>query len=219
MKNKWWILLTILILIALGLAFFFINKNKDDNNDYSASRTATNNISNSNKSKNTIEKQENSADNDIKIEEEISGFATKIYTKEDGRQNNIAITCSILNDIIVTKGSTFSFCDTVGQATSDRGYQEADIFDKYGNKKKGLGGGNCQVSTTLYNAVLAVPSLVITERHEHSNKVPYIPKGQDAAVAYGSYDFKFRNNSDFDVKIKVVATTDDITVRLYKVKN
>ena len=68
-------------------------------------------------------------------------------------------------------------------------------------RKKAFGGGNCQVSSTLYNAVLATPNLVITERHEHSNNVPYVAKGKDAAVAYGSYDFKFRNDTGSDIKI------------------
>lgn len=70
--------------------------------------------------------------------------------------------------------------------------------------------GNCQISTTLYNSVLLVPSLIVTERHAHSNSVPYIAKGKDAAVAYGSYDFKFRNNSGNDIKI--LASTDGATV-------
>lgn len=70
--------------------------------------------------------------------------------------------------------------------------------------------GNCQISSTLYNAVLEVPSLVVTERHAHSNYVPYIAKGKDAAVAYGSYDFKFKNNSGNDIKI--LASTDGKTV-------
>ena len=70
--------------------------------------------------------------------------------------------------------------------------------------------GNCQISSTLYNAILSVPSLVVTERHDHSNSVPYIAKGKDAAVAYGSYDLKFRNNSGNDVKI--LASTDGATV-------
>ncbi len=70
--------------------------------------------------------------------------------------------------------------------------------------------GNCQISSTLYNAILSVPSLVVTERHAHSNSVPYIAKGKDAAVAYGSYDLKFRNNSGNDVKI--LASTDGTTV-------
>lgn len=70
--------------------------------------------------------------------------------------------------------------------------------------------GNCQISSTLYNAILLVPSLVVTERHAHSNSVPYIAKDKDAAVAYGSYDLKFRNNSGNDVKI--LASTDGTTV-------
>lgn len=70
--------------------------------------------------------------------------------------------------------------------------------------------GNCQISSTLYNAILSVPSLVVTERHAHSNSVPYIAKGKDAAVAYGSYDLKFRNNSGNDVKI--LASTDGTTI-------
>lgn len=83
-----------------------------------------------------------------------------------------------------------------------------------GRKKMGLGGGNCQISTTLYNAVLSVPTLSVTERHPHSNKVPYIQSGKDAAVAYGSYDFKFVNNSGKTIKIKAIPTQTDITIKL-----
>lgn len=83
-----------------------------------------------------------------------------------------------------------------------------------GNKKKGLGGGNCQISSTLYNAVLSVPTLQVTERHAHSNKVPYIQSGKDAAVAYGSYDFKFVNNSGKTIKIKAISTENDVTIKL-----
>lgn len=64
----------------------------------------------------------------------------------------------------------------------------------------------------MYNAVLTVPSLVVTERHAHSNYVPYIAKGKDAAVAYGSYDLKFRNDSGNDIKI--LASTDGTTVTI-----
>ncbi len=78
--------------------------------------------------------------------------------------------------------------------------------------------GNCQISSTLYNAILAVPSLVVTERHAHSNKVPYIQKGKDAAVAYGSYDLKFRNDAGYDIKI--LASTDgaNVTTTLVSIK-
>ena len=87
-----------------------------------------------------------------------------------------------------------------------------------GNKKKGLGGGNCQISSTLYNAVLTIPSLKVVERHEHSNKVPYAKKGKDAAVAYGSYDFKFQNNSGNDIKLTFNATSDNVTATIYKLQ-
>ena len=78
--------------------------------------------------------------------------------------------------LLLMFGSTFSFCDTVGKATSSKGYQKADVYTHDGEVTKALGGGNCQVSTTLYNAVLKVDGLNVTERHVHSNSVPYIRK-------------------------------------------
>lgn len=150
LKKKWWIFLILIIILIFGLAFYFINKNNSKDENYSASRTSSNentnqnnianeNFTNSTSQKNAIELTENSTGSPIKTEEEISFFTTKIYSKDTARQNNIAITCSTLNNTIVSNGSTFSFCNTVGQSTSAKGYQEADIFDKNGNKKKGLG--------------------------------------------------------------------------------
>lgn len=232
LKNKLWIILVLFIVIGIGIGAYFFSKNKNsDALDYSAKKTSTNqennsenindntNIStdNNTNSINTIVAPQNTTENEPKKEELISSFSTKIYTKDSSRQNNISITCSTLNETIVADGSTFSFCNTVGQATSDKGYQKADIYDNEGNKKKGLGGGNCQVSTTLYNAVLQIPSLVVTERHEHSNKVPYIETGKDAAVAYGSYDLKFRNDTGFDIKIKATNDNNSVNVALYKI--
>ena len=227
MKKSKWIFISILIsLILIGVAIYFYSNNTNDENNYNSQRTSINE-----EDKNNNIKQENSQtsnnsvnDTDVNIttnknngssnetvntptaEVTIASFSTKIYSKDSARQNNIRITCNTLNNTIVDTGNTFSFCNTVGQATSSKGYQKADIFDKNGKKKKGLGGGNCQISSTLYNTVLQVPSLVVTERHEHSNNVPYVPKGKDAAVAYGSYDFKFRNNSNNSIKI--LASTD-----------
>lgn len=129
----------------------------------------------------------NSQDNTSKTknsDELISTFSTKIYTKESERQTNVTLTCNSLNNTIVKNGSTFSFCNTLGPATASQGYKKADVFDQNGSIQKGLGGGKCQVSSTLYNAILKVPNLVVTERHQHSNKVPYVEKGKDAAVAY-----------------------------------
>lgn len=210
------------------------NKNETDftkTNITSNNNNSTNNNTNSNNSsdpqkanaeesnsnpQNNGENVNNTNQNFPPAEEEITSFSTKIYTKDANRQKNISITCSTLNDTLVENGKTFSFCETVGPATSDKGYQKADIFDAKGNKKKALGGGNCQISTTLYNAVLSVPSLVVVERHPHSNKVPYIQSGKDAAVAYGSYDFKFKNTSGNTIKIKATPTENDITIKLIK---
>ena len=211
MNKKTWILIVIVlaVLIGVGVFFYFQNTTPSESNEntYEANRTSTNNTSNATSQQ--ANQTENTAVNEVKQgiteaendkpapvkEEQIATFSTKIYSTDSARQNNVSITCNTLNETIVKNGETFSFCGTVGQASSSKGYQKADIFDKDGNKKKGLGGGNCQISSTLYNAVLAVPTLVVTERHSHSNYVPYIAKGKDAAVAYGSYDFKFRNDS------------------------
>ena len=204
-KNKWIIVFIIFLLIAIGVGIYLYYTKNNKNNNYTAEKTSSSNEIDNN-SDSTYENTNTAPSETIK-EETISSFSTKLYSKDTSRQNNIKITCNTLNNTIVNSGETFSFCQTVGQATTSKGYEKADIYDKNGNKKQGLGGGNCQVSTTLYNAVLTVPSLVVTERHEHSNNVPYVKKGLDAAVAYGSYDFKFRNN--LTNGIKILASTDD----------
>ena len=126
------------------------------------------------------------------------------------------LTASRLNNHVIKSGETFSFCNFLGPSSSDKGYQEADIFDNNGNKKKGIGGGNCQISSTLYNAVLAVPNLVVIERHPHSNYVPYVQKGKDAAVAYGSYDFKFKNDTGKNIKLRFDVTDKIVTATIYQ---
>ena len=78
--------------------------------------------------------------------------------------------------------------------------------------------GNCQVSSTLYNAVLAVPDFTVVERHSHSRTVSYVEKDKDAAIAYGSIDFKFKNNSENSIKIYSSATSDSINVRIVEIK-
>ena len=201
----------------LGVGIYFFNKYSNSNSQkYQASKTAVNanNTATTNNNRNkTVENQtnttnvennnieENSPQSEAKTEELLTTFSTQIYTKDASRQNDVTITCQTLNGTIVANGTEFSFCNTVGQASPDKGYQKAEIFDKNGNKIQGYGGGNCQISSTLYNAVLQVPGLTVTERHPHSNKVPYIQTGKDAAVAYGSYDLKFRNESGFNIKI------------------
>ena len=79
-----------------------------------------------------------------------------------------------------------------------------------------MGGGNCQISSTLYNAVLTVPDFKVVERHEHGRDVSYVPDGKDAAVSYGSIDFKFKNNTGNNIKLYF--STDDVTLSVRIVK-
>ena len=127
-----------------------------NNSNYDTSRTSTNNENSNNQgnTSNTDDENRKNNKNEMKDnntskenkenskpqykEEQLSTFSTKIYSKDSERQNNINITCNTLNDTIVKNGETFSFCNTVGKATSSKGYEEADVFDHNGNKTKGL---------------------------------------------------------------------------------
>ena len=149
-------------------------------------------------------------------EEKLNEFSTKIYDKTEERQKNIEITCSTLNEQIIKKGQEFSFTNVIGKATPNKGYEKAKIFDKEGNVEEGYGGGICQVSTTLYNAVKDISGITITERHDHSNTVPYAKKGNDAAVAHGSYDFKFINNTDTDIIIHAESNGSNVIITINK---
>lgn len=150
------------------------------------------------------------------LDETIGSFSTNILDKSSGRQTNIKLTCSILNGTIVKKGETFSFCDTVGKATPERGYQEAKIFDSNGEVTMGYGGGNCQVSSTLYNVVLQNSIFEVVERHPHAQTVEYVEKDKDAAVACGSVDFKFKNNADYDIRIDASTDGNQVVVSIIK---
>ncbi|MCG8401892.1 MAG: VanW family protein, partial [Firmicutes bacterium] len=107
----------------------------------------------------------------------------------------------------------FSFNRIVGPRSSDAGYKSADVIIN-NEFVEGLGGGVCQVSSTLYNAVL-LANLRITERNNHSLPVGYVPIGRDATVVYEAVDFRFANNTDFYVYIKTCVTGNDLTVKLY----
>ena len=239
MNKKLGIFIIIGLLILIGLGVYFYIQNTNTNNEetnYEANRTSTednnsykennsneentaSNNSTTNETANTASENTSSTDNTSKtVEEQLSAFSTKIYSNDSNRTKNMEITTSTLNGTIVKNGETFSFCDTVGPATSSKGYLKADIYDHDGNKKKGYGGGNCQVSSTLYNAVLETSGLTVIERHPHSNHVPYVPDGKDAAVAYGSYDLKFRNDTGNDIKILSSITEGLVNVTLMSLK-
>lgn len=189
MKKNLWILLLLVVLIAGGILFFYKSQN-NSNSSYSAEKSSLNNTSNTatytnSTSNNLITNNLTNSSTKTTIEKEIASYSTKIQNRKDkNRQGNITITCSALNNTIVKPNETFSFCNTVGPSTIDRGYKEANVIIQ-GTETKGLGGGNCQVSSTLYNAVLAVPNeLEVVERHPHSAPVPYIEEGKDAAISY-----------------------------------
>ena len=228
------IIFIILGLISIGVGIYITNRNKsseNNNSSYKSAKLSANNPTNAkntttdlNSSKNqntensnTEEDNTQSTKPEVESEIQISEFTTKIYTKDEERQNNINITCSSLNDTYVEVGETFSFCNTVGKATTSKGYEKADVF-KDGEVIQALGGGNCQVSTTLYNAVLEVDGLDVTERHKHSNSVPYIKNGKDAAVSYGTYDFKFKNNTNNKIKISASCDSDYVYIKLFKLE-
>lgn len=227
--KKIFILLIILGLAGVGIGIYFFNRNtssQNNNQSYNSARLSTNTAENNNTedsntvtedNQNDVSTQHAENESTSQTETQISEFSTKIYTKDDERQNNINITCSSLNDTYVESGDTFSFCNTVGKATTSKGYEKADVF-KDGEVIQALGGGNCQVSTTLYNAVLEVDGLDVTERHKHSNSVPYIKNGKDAAVSYGTYDFKFKNNTGNKIKISASCDSDYVYIKLFKLE-
>lgn len=154
-----------------------------------------------------------------KKEVDISTFSTNILDQTPNRVDNIALTCSKLNELIIKNGETFSFCDTIGEVNASTGYKEADVLDAKGKPFKGFGGGNCQVSSTLYNAVLKIENLEIIERHSHSKRVYYVDKDKDAAIDTPSkLDFKFKNNTGYDIKLYASSTNKEVTVKVTKLE-
>ena len=151
MKYRSWIIVLVIIGIVLGIGAYLVVYNVGDKSNnqenYEATRTEAevNNADNQNinqEENNTQtekdkeqETQQQSEQTQVPVEREIASFSTKIVTKDSSRQNNIRITCNTLNETIVEPGATFSFCNTVGQATTAKGYQKADIFDANGKKK------------------------------------------------------------------------------------
>ncbi len=154
-----------------------------------------------------------------KKEVNIASFNTNILDKEQNRMNNISLSCSKLDEYILKSGETFSFCDIIGETSENTGFKEADMLDANGKIFKGFSGGICQVSTTLYNALLQIPNIEIIERHTHSRRVYYIEKDKDVTVDSNSgLDFKFKNNTGYDIKIYASNTNEEVTVKIMKLE-
>lgn len=141
---------------------------------------------------------------------------TTTTTSNSNRNENIRLACEALNGTIVKPGQEFSFNDTTGARTEAKGYKPAAAYLN-GEVVQEPGGGVCQVSSTLYNAVVFA-GLKSTERHAHSYEPSYVTPGEDAAVSYGGPDFKFVNNSDYPIAIKTSFANRELTISLYGVQ-
>lgn len=137
MRKFSWIIL-LLAIGAVGGIIYLYSSNSNQNSDYSAQKSSLNNnsVDVTNSSTNNI----SSLTAKTPVEKEISTYSTLIKNQKDSnRQGNITITCSVLNNTLVKSGETFSFCDTVGPSTVERGYKTANVIIQ-GTETKGLGG-------------------------------------------------------------------------------
>ncbi|MDP4144409.1 MAG: VanW family protein [Bacillota bacterium] len=144
----------------------------------------------------------------------IASFDTD-YASISGpeRMNNIQLATKAINGTLVMPGDSFSFNDVVGQRTAAKGYQAAPVI--IGNKvDSGLGGGICQVSTSLYNAMLRT-GVKATERSHHTLPSHYVTVGLDATVDYGNLDYKFKNTLNFPIYIEGLTQNGHVTFNIY----
>lgn len=143
---------------------------------------------------------------------EVASFTTFFSPSNGARVHNIRQVATILDGRVIRAGETFSFNTAVGPRTQAAGFDEAPVI-RDGVLTPGVGGGICQVSTTLFNAVFFA-GLPVVERRPHSFYIDHYPMGRDATVSYGSVDFKFRNDTDTVLLLTVQATDNSVKVSL-----
>ena len=146
----------------------------------------------------------------------LSTFTTRYDAGNIDRTTNLSIACRKINEYVVQPGETFSYNKALGKRSVENGYKEAAIYAN-GGVENGLGGGICQISSTLYNAVLE-SNLEIVERHNHSFITSYVEAGKDATVVYGALDFKFKNTRKYPIKITAGVSGGVATVSVYGLK-
>lgn len=161
---------------------------------------------------------------DMLFRDVLAEKSTTMYTSSSNRISNISLAASSINDLILLPGEEFSFNTVVGKRTAERGYKLAGAYVN-GATVDQLGGGICQVSSTIYYCVIHA-DLQVVERYNHGYTVAYLPLGMDATVDWGNIDFRFVNDTDYPVKmvayvedkvlyIKLVGTkTTDETVKI-----
>ncbi|MDO4267562.1 MAG: VanW family protein [Eubacteriales bacterium] len=142
----------------------------------------------------------------------ISSFTTKT-TSNSKRNNNIKLSAEAINGIVLQPGEEFSFNDRVGERTEAKGYKGAAAYNN-GEVVEEIGGGVCQTSSTLYNAVLKA-GLKTTVRRSHTFEPSYVTPGTDATVSWGGPDYKFVNNSSTAVGIRAHYANQEITISIY----
>ncbi|MFC4767602.1 VanW family protein [Effusibacillus consociatus] len=148
----------------------------------------------------------------------IGSYTTDLGNhNEPNRVHNIRLSLATIHKTVLLPGETFSFNGAVGDSTNGKlGYKPATVI--IGKEfATDYGGGICQVSSTLYNAV-AKAKLRVTERYSHSLAVDYVPKGQDATVSYPDLDFKFVNNSEYPIRIESTLQGSKVICTILQVK-
>lgn len=146
----------------------------------------------------------------------LSSFSTTYSTRNVNRSTNIRLASEKINGIVIMPGETFSYNQTVGKRTAAAGFKSAAVYAG-GKVTTGIGGGICQVSSTLYNAVL-LANLEIVERQNHGFNPGYVKAGTDATVSWGGPDFKFKNNRSYPIKVVCSANNGTIFFQLFGLK-
>jgi len=150
---------------------------------------------------------------ELGIKERLATFTTEYSASNKPRVNNIHTLADALDGTLLAPGETFSFNGTIGERTAAKGYQEAPAIVN-GKLVPQLGGGICQVNTTLFNTVF-FSGLPVVERHNHSQYISHYPKGRDATVSWGGPDFKFSNDTEHWILIATGYTNSSVTISLY----
>lgn len=143
---------------------------------------------------------------------DVLASADTIFYLDPPRTNNLELACKAINNYVVKPGEAFSFNEVLGERTAEKGYQPAGAYAD-GETVEQLGGGICQVASTLYYCALHA-DLYIIEREEHMFTADYLPLGMDATVNWGTLDFRFRNNTDHPIRIEAKAEDSYVTVVL-----
>ena len=150
----------------------------------------------------------------VEKETVLGEASTNILDQGKNRVQNIKIACEKTSGVEVKAGETFSFNSSTGERNEENGYKNAPVIVD-GEKSYGVGGGVCQVSTTIYLAALN-SNLSVTEHHNHSEPVAYAPSGKDATVVYGVKDLKIKNNTDKSIYIYTWIENEKVFAKIIK---